>query len=67
MNDLYFGQFNVSLFPEEIYFLNSMPSEIDPNSIILISLCSIISTIIVSIYPASKAASLDTVKTLKYE
>ena len=39
----------------------------DPNSIILISLCSIISTIIVSIYPASKAASLDTVKTLKYE
>ena len=59
--------FNISLFPEEIYFLNTMPSEINPNSIILISICSIITTIIVSIYPASKAASLDTVKTLKYE
>ncbi len=59
--------FDVSLFPEEIYFLNSMPSEINPKSIILIAFCSIITTIIVSIYPAAKAASLDTVKTLKYE
>ena len=45
----------------------SMPSEINPNSIILIAFCSIITTIIVSIYPAAKASSLDTVKTLKYE
>ena len=59
--------FDVSLFPEEIYFLNSMPSELNPNSIILIAFCSIITTIIVSIYPAAKASSLDTVKTLKYE
>ena len=59
--------FEVTLFPEEIYFLNSMPSEININSIILIASCSIITTIIVSIYPASKAASLDVVKTLKYE
>ena len=59
--------FEVALFPEEIYFLNSMPSEININSIILIALCSIVTTVIVSIYPASKAASLDMVKTLKYE
>jgi len=59
--------FAISLFPEEIYFLNSMPSEINLNSIILISFCSIITTIIVSIYPAAKASSLDTVKALKYE
>ncbi len=59
--------FDVTLFPEEIYFLNSMPAEIDPGSIVLIAICSIITTIIVSIYPASKASSLDTVKTLKYE
>ncbi len=59
--------FGISLFPEDIYILNSMPSEINLNSIIIISLCSIIATILVSIYPASKASSLDTVKTLKYE
>ena len=59
--------FGISLFPEEIYILNSMPSEINLNSIIIISFSSIIVTILVSIYPASKASSLDTVKTLKYE
>ena len=59
--------FGFSLFPEEIYILNTMPSEININSIILIAFCSIIATSIVSIYPASKASSLDTVKTLKYE
>ena len=59
--------FDVSLFPEDIYILNSMPSEININSIIIISFCSIITTILVSIYPAAKASSLDTIKTLKYE
>ena len=59
--------FNISLFPEEIYFLSSMPSEIDPISIFIISLCSIFVTIIVSIFPALKAANLDLIKALKYE
>ena len=48
--------FNVSLFPEEIYFLSTMPSEINSTSIIIISLCSIFITIIVSIFPAIKAS-----------
>jgi lipoprotein-releasing system permease protein len=59
--------FNISLFPEEIYFLSKMPSEINPSSIFLISICSIFITIIVSIFPAFKAAKLDLIKTLKYE
>ena len=59
--------FDITLFPEEIYFLSTLPSEININSIILISLCSIITTSIVSIYPASRAAKLDTIQTLKYE
>jgi lipoprotein-releasing system permease protein len=59
--------FNVSLFPEEIYFLSSMPSEINIFSIFIISICSIFITIIVSIFPALKAAKLDPIKALKYE
>tara|TARA_Y100000022_G_scaffold38118_1_gene31141 strand:- start:1874 stop:3106 length:1233 start_codon:yes stop_codon:yes gene_type:complete len=59
--------FDITLFPEEIYFLSTMPSEINFSSILLISLCSIFITIIVSIFPAIKASKLDPVKSLKYE
>jgi lipoprotein-releasing system permease protein len=59
--------FNLDLFPEEIYFLSTMPSEINPISIFIISTCSIFVTIIVSIFPAIKASKLDPVKGLKYE
>ena len=59
--------FNISLFPEEIYFLSSMPSEINPTSIFIIACCSISITILVSIFPALKAAQLDPIKSLKYE
>ena len=59
--------FNITLFPEEIYFLSTMPSEINPTSIFIISLSSIFITIIVSIFPAIKASKLDPVKGLKYE
>ena len=59
--------FNINLFPEEIYFLSKMPSEININSILLITVCSIIITSLVSIYPAVKASSMNTVKALKYD
>jgi lipoprotein-releasing system permease protein len=44
-----------------------MPSEINPSSIFIISFCSIFITIIVSIFPALKAAKLDPIQALKYE
>ena len=59
--------FNISLFPEEIYFLSKMPSEINFNSILIISLCSLFITLIVSILPSYSASKMDPVKALKYE
>ena len=59
--------FNITLFPEEIYFLSNLPSEINFNSILVISISSILVTTIVSIYPAMKASKMNTVTALKYE
>ena len=59
--------FNISIFPEEIYFFSKMPTEINIPSIILISIISTIITSVVSLYPAIKASNLDPVKSLKYE
>jgi len=67
IRELLSNLFNITLFPEEIYFLSKMPAEININSIILIALSSIVITSIVSIYPALKASNLEPVKGLKYE
>ena len=59
--------FNIRLFPEEIYFLSKMPSEINIVSILIISGFSLIITIFASLFPSLAAAKLDPVKALKYE
>jgi ABC-type transport system, involved in lipoprotein release, permease component len=59
--------FDIKLFPEEIYFLSKMPTEININSILIISFCSIFITALVSIFPALRASKLDPVQSLKYE
>ena len=59
--------FNVSLFPEEIYFLSQMPSEINLGFISIISFFSLFITFLATILPSLSAAKLDPVKALKYE
>ena len=59
--------FDITLFPEEIYFLSKMPSEINIFSILVIAACAIFITVLVSIFPAIKASKLDPIKSLKYE
>ena len=59
--------FDLVLFPDEIYFLEEIPSQIDIYSILIIIFCSIVITTIVSLYPAAKAAKLNTSRALKYE
>ena len=61
------SMFNISLFPEEIYFLSQMPSEINLTYILIISLFSLLITFFATIFPSLSAAKLDPIKALKYE
>ncbi len=59
--------FKIRLFPEEIYFLSQMPSEINFNYILIISIFSLLITFFATIFPSLSAAKLDPIKALKYE
>ena len=59
--------FNIRLFPEEIYFLSQMPSEINLGYIFIVSFFSLIITFFATIFPSISAAKLDPIKALKYE
>ena len=59
--------FNIRLFPEEIYFLSKMPSELNLGYICIISFFSLMITFLATIFPSLSAAKLDPIKALKYE
>ena len=59
--------FNIRLFPEEIYFLSQMPSEINLGYIMIVSFFSLLITFCATIFPSLSAAKLDPIKALKYE
>jgi len=58
---------NVEIFPADIYFLDKMPSEINPISILVIFIFSLITTTIASLIPALAIIKMNTVQALKYE
>ena len=59
--------FNLQIFPEDIYFLTEMPSEISLFSIIIISGFSIITSILASLFPSLVVTKIVPIKALKYE
>ncbi len=59
--------FNLEIFPADIYFLDELPSEINPVSIIIIFLFSILVTAIASFFPAKIISKMSVTKALKYE
>ena len=59
--------FNLQIFPEDVYFLDEMPSEINAKSILSISLFSIVITSLASLFPSFAVAKVEPIKALKYE
>ena len=59
--------FNLQIFPEDVYFLDEMPSEINAKSILSISIFSIVVTSLASLFPSFAVAKVEPIKALKYE
>ena len=59
--------FGLKIFPEDVYFLSEMPSEISAKSILLISIFSILITTLASLFPSLAVTKIEPIKALKYE
>tara|TARA_Y100000768_G_scaffold308220_1_gene242403 strand:+ start:68 stop:1300 length:1233 start_codon:yes stop_codon:yes gene_type:complete len=59
--------FNFEIFPSDIYFLDTLPSEINFNSIFIIFLISILISAIASYLPAMRISKMSTFRALRYE
>ncbi len=55
------------LFPSDVYFLEQLPSELNPNSIFLILIFSLVVSAIASYIPASSISKMKTFRALKYD
>lgn len=58
---------NTNLFPEEIYFLSSLPSDVKYQEVFFVFFISISITILSTIFPAIRASKIDPIDTLKNE
>ena len=59
--------FNLEIFPSDIYFLDTLPIEINLNSILLVFFISLIISAIASYLPAMKISNMNTFRALRYE
>ena len=58
---------NTRLFDPQVYFLSSLPSEMDPLEVVAVVLVALALSMLATLYPALQAARLDPVDALRYE
>ncbi len=59
--------FGINIFPSDVYYLDQMPSEINPVSVCIVFFLSLIITSLASYFPARTISKMKTTDALKYE
>ncbi len=55
------------LFPPEVYYLDSVPAEVSPGTVVLAVAAAVVMSLFFSVYPAWKASRLDPVEAIRHE
>ncbi|MBL4645090.1 MAG: lipoprotein-releasing ABC transporter permease subunit [Rhizobiales bacterium] len=55
------------LFPSELYFLSQLPADMDNSQVASVVVMALVLSVLATLYPAWRAASLDPVDALRYE
>lgn len=53
--------------PQDVYYLDRLPVYLSAHDIFYVSFCALMITLLATVYPANKAAGLNTVEALRYE
>ncbi len=67
-SDLSLGTFQeVSLVPKNVYYIDTIPTEVNPEFVVLISIFAVFLATVAAIFPSWQASRLRPVETIRYE
>lgn len=55
------------IFPEDVFYISTVPSELQFDDVLLVTITTIVIAVIATLYPANRAASVQPAESLRYE